>query len=127
MAFRNRIKEARKTRGLTQAQLGERIGVAKSTMAGYEKGTSRPDEEKIIKLMNVLKVDANYLWQDDIEGIGNVYAISPGETTPRLQTSDEVSEILADLMTLPPEALNEAKYLIDLLKSKHKEGDQHGG
>jgi repressor LexA len=66
MPFNNRVKEARKNRGLTQEQLGKLIGVAKSTITGYEKGTSQPDKTKLIALMNALEVDANYLWQDSI-------------------------------------------------------------
>ncbi len=66
MAFCDRLKEARIKKGLTQAHLGELIGVAKSTVTGYEKGTSQPDEAKIIAMMTYLGVDANYLWQDSL-------------------------------------------------------------
>ncbi len=80
MSFGSRIKEARKNKHLTQEQLGEMIGVAKSTVTGYEKGTSHPDEGKIISLMSVLNVDANYLWQDDIPAHSHVRrSLSPAE------------------------------------------------
>lgn len=64
MALEDRIKEARKNNGLTQQQAASMIGVAKSTWAGYESGNSTPDLDKIVKIMDVLGVDANYLWQD---------------------------------------------------------------
>ena len=64
MALEDRIKEARKNNGLTQQQAATMIGVAKSTWAGYESGNSTPDIDKIVKIMDVLGVDANYLWQD---------------------------------------------------------------
>lgn len=64
MALEDRIKEARKNNGLTQQQAANMIGVAKSTWAGYESGNSTPDIDKIVKIMDVLGVDANYLWQD---------------------------------------------------------------
>lgn len=64
MALEDRIKEARKSNGLTQQQAANMIGVAKSTWAGYESGNSTPDIDKIVKIMDVLGVDANYLWQD---------------------------------------------------------------
>lgn len=66
MAFKDRIKEARLSNKLTQEQLAEKIGVAKSTLAGYESGNREPNLETTIKLMSALNVDANYLWQDDI-------------------------------------------------------------
>ena len=68
MSFSSRLKEARLKKGLTQAQLGRLIGVANTTISGYEKGTSQADEEKIIAMMRVLDVDANYLWQDNMPG-----------------------------------------------------------
>lgn len=64
MALEDRIKEARKNAGLTQQQAASMIGVAKSTWAGYESGNSTPDIDKLVKIMDALGVDANYLWQD---------------------------------------------------------------
>lgn len=66
MAFNNRLKEARKNKGLTQKELAEVIGVAKSTVAGYEIGNSEPNAMTIGKIMTALEVDANYLWQDEM-------------------------------------------------------------
>lgn len=61
MIFQERLKQARLDKGLTQEQLAELIGVAKSTLNGYEKGNREPDFFKIKKLIEVLGVDANYL------------------------------------------------------------------
>jgi transcriptional regulator with XRE-family HTH domain len=66
MSFGTRIKEARKAKGLTQTQLAEIVGVAKTTISGYESGHSEPDEQRIIAIMKALGIDANYLWQDSI-------------------------------------------------------------
>lgn len=64
MAINDRIKEARNKSGYTQEELGKLIGVAKSTVAGYERGSSEPSMDVLIKIMSVLEIDANYLWQD---------------------------------------------------------------
>jgi transcriptional regulator with XRE-family HTH domain len=69
MSFGQRIKEARKAKGLTQSQLAEFVGVAKTTISGYESGNSEPGEEKIISIMKALDVDANYLWQDSMNPV----------------------------------------------------------
>ena len=66
MAFCDRLKKARLSKGLTQKQLGAQIGIAGTTITGYEKGTSEPNMAVIQKLMEVLNVDANYLWQDEM-------------------------------------------------------------
>lgn len=71
MAFRDRLKEARLSKKMTQEQLAEKIGVAKSTLTGYEKGHSEPNLNTISKIMNVLKVDANYLLQDEMSISGS--------------------------------------------------------
>lgn len=65
MAFEDRLKEARLQKGYTQEQIAEKIGVAKSTYTGYEKGTREPNVNTIGKLMKEFGVDANFLWQDD--------------------------------------------------------------
>lgn len=67
MAIKDRIKEARLKKGYTQEQLAREIGVAKSTVTGYEKGNSEPSIETIIKIMVALDIDANYLWQDECD------------------------------------------------------------
>lgn len=66
IVFKERLREARLSAGFTQERLAERIGVAKSTLTGYEKGNSEPDMSKIEKIMAVLKVDANFLFQDEM-------------------------------------------------------------
>lgn len=66
MAFINRLKDARIKKGLTQEKLAAKIGVAKSTYTGYEKGNSEPNMLVLSKIMGELDVDANYLYQDEI-------------------------------------------------------------
>lgn len=79
--FNNRLREARQNVGMTQEQLAVQIGVAKSTVAGYEKGNSEPDMEKIERIMNVLNVDANFLWQDEMQRNGAAhFVLSQKET-----------------------------------------------
>lgn len=66
MGIGKRIKEARESKGLTQNELGELVGVTGSAITNYEKETSHPKEPVMYKLLEVLKVDANYLFQDVI-------------------------------------------------------------
>lgn len=73
MAFNDRLKEARISKNLTQEELANKIGVAKSTMNGYEKGVSEPSINTISKIIDILEIDANFLYQDEINN--NVEAI----------------------------------------------------
>lgn len=66
MPIGNRLKEARIQRGLTQEELARAVGVTKGAIGNYETGVSSPKESVLIKLMQVLEIDANYIYQDFI-------------------------------------------------------------
>lgn len=69
MAFYDRLKESRIKSGLTQEQLSEKLGIAKSTLSGYESGNREPTVATIAKIMDILKIDANYLYQDETNSL----------------------------------------------------------
>lgn len=70
MSLHDRIKEARKKRGLTQEQLGSLIGVAKTTITGYEKNRE-PTAAKLGEIADALGVDVNFLYQDEVKEFHN--------------------------------------------------------
>lgn len=65
MSLHDRIKEARIKKGLTQEQLGELVGVAKTTITGYEKNRE-PTAAKVGEIADALNVDVNFLYQDEV-------------------------------------------------------------
>lgn len=67
MGIGYRIKEARERLGLTQTELGKKIGVTGSAITNYENNISHPKEPILYKLFEALDVDPNYLFQDEIE------------------------------------------------------------
>lgn len=69
MAFYDRLKESRIKSGLTQEQLAEKLGIAKSTLSGYESGNREPTVATIAKVMDILNIDANYLYQDETNSL----------------------------------------------------------
>lgn len=66
MSIANRIKQARKVKKLSQVELASRIGVSQSAVGNYESGVSSPKEPILFRLMAVLDVDANFLYQDEM-------------------------------------------------------------
>ena len=56
-----RIKGLRKKAGLTQQELGDRFGVAKSTICQYENGNSTPNDDIKIAMANYFNVSMDYL------------------------------------------------------------------
>ena len=73
MSLHNRIREARKLKGLTQTELGDLIGVAKTTIAGYEKNRE-PTAAQRGEIADVLDVDVTFLLQDEIKRRRDNYA-----------------------------------------------------
>ncbi len=66
MSIGSRIKERRDELGITQEKLAELLGVSKGAIGNYESEQSYPKIENLTKLLEILKTDANYLFQDDI-------------------------------------------------------------
>ena len=61
MTFGERLRQHREAAGLTQEQVAHAIGVAKSTVTGYEKDHREPDVIKIAKLAQLLNVSGDEL------------------------------------------------------------------
>ena len=59
--FHEILKEARINAGLTQLQLAEKIGVAKSTYCNWEQGTREPNVLKLKAIAKALGVTGDYL------------------------------------------------------------------
>lgn len=105
MAFHNRLKQAREQAGLTQSQVANLLGIAKSTYSGYETGKSEPSMNNIANLMRFLNVTPEYLWQDEMEGqFRNKY---PERFVDEIQLhtqSDDEIELLESYRKLNPSA-----------------------
>ena len=59
----DKIRERRLELGMTQSQVAELTNIKKNTISNYENHVSAPNEKNIFKLMEVLKCDANYLFE----------------------------------------------------------------
>ena len=61
MDFGSKLRDLRIRAGLTQQQLGQRIGVTKSVISFYELRERSPSPDVLIKLTGVFHVSADYL------------------------------------------------------------------
>lgn len=59
--FAARLKETRKEKKLTQKELGDRTGLAKSTICQFENGRNVPKIADAQKLAEALKISFDYL------------------------------------------------------------------
>ena len=64
-----KLKDIRKTKGLTQAEFGQNIGFSKQAVSNIENNLSNPSIEFISKLIMFYDVNANWL----IVGAGEMF------------------------------------------------------
>lgn len=102
MDFRERLKELRKVRGISQAALAERLGMSKSTIGMYETGDISPSLEVLNALADYFNVDIDYLLGKEI---GSTYYLDP-----------EVAQMAQELFARP-----ELRVLFDASKNATKE------
>lgn len=55
-----RIKHVRKDKGLTQKELAEKLGIARSTLAGYETNQITPSVNIVFKMSKEFDITPNY-------------------------------------------------------------------
>ena len=66
MLFGEKLREKRKEKGYTQAQLAEKAGLSTRTIVYYEQGKTYPQDRTIYKtLADILGVDADYLHNEN--------------------------------------------------------------
>jgi len=66
MEFGEKIKKARKKSGLTQSQLGDKLGVSASMLAQYETGKRNPKIETLLKISEAIGIPL-----DELIGLDN--------------------------------------------------------
>ncbi len=67
MSFGTRLRERREALGLKQGELGKLLGITGSAIGNYENGISSPKADVLYQVFDVLKCDANYLFQDEMQ------------------------------------------------------------
>lgn len=94
--MQNRIKELRKSLGLNQTEFGARLGVAQSTVGGWE-GGFREVSDAIIKSI-VREFGVSESWLRD--GTGDMRA--------NMDREEEMGRLLGDLLSDRPESFRTA-------------------
>ncbi len=59
-----RVRELRLTKGLSQQQLGEKLGITYQQIQKYEKGKSRISSSTLFQISQILEVPVLYFFQD---------------------------------------------------------------
>lgn len=64
MSISEKIQQLRKSNGLSQEQLAEKLDVSRQAISKWESGTSFPDVEKIVLISELFEVSTDYLIKD---------------------------------------------------------------
>ena len=91
-AFAERIKELRKKKGLSQAELAEAMGVHFAQVSRYERGETKPNAEAMTKLAQVLETSTDFL----MNGTTDETALSAGLDKEMISRFKQVQELDAD-------------------------------
>ena len=117
MLIGERIKQERINRGLTQAELGEMLGVSKVSVCGYETGTRTPTVDTFLKLIGILELKAEYALGLDID------VVAEDESEYHVIMSKEDMIIIEELKKhreLYNKLCSEPKRTIELISRKIK-------
>ncbi len=66
-AFADKVKEARISLGISQAQLAQEVGVSPRSVQAYERGEKKPRAAVMSRLAKALKVSVKFLVLDECE------------------------------------------------------------
>ena len=92
----------RRKKGLTQAELAERIGVSNKSVSRWETGQTMPDYDQMLKLCALLEVDLNDLLS------GEQPAVSADESAYSVPEEKEtLSDVPSETMSEPAGALSQ--------------------
>ena len=95
-----RIADARKAIGMTQRTLAEKLGIAASTLNGYEKGNHKPDSDILIAVSSITGCTIDYLL-NRVDGFHDYYgkekSPAPAEAETREISLEETDKLLVAL------------------------------
>lgn len=107
--FSEKLRKLRLSKGMTQSQLANSLGIAKSTVSMYENGNREPDFEMLEAIADIFNVDLNSLVSNN-ENITNKEEIAK---VALFGGSEEVTD----------EMWNEVKNYVEFIKQRNKRNE----
>lgn len=122
MDFKDRLKELRNMKGLSQVALAEELNVSKSIIGAYETGDRKPSFEALEELADYFNVTIDYLTGKEN---GSMYYLDP-ETAAKAQAAFEDPDmrmLLDAKKDLSPEDFDAVINIVKSLKAKEENND----
>ena len=103
-----KLKQARKQKGLTQGQLAQKIGADIQRISKYERGVLIPTTGIIVKLSNTLDVSLDYLLKN-----------GKNRVTGKIKDSELIDQFI-QVDSLPEKDRHILKALLEAFIKKHR-------
>ena len=100
MSLGEKITALRKSRGMSQEQLGEHLGVSRQAVSKWELNESVPDVDKVVQLSKLFGVTTDYLINDEPASGGGEPIIITTESKKEDKTRTIVSWVATGLGAL---------------------------
>lgn len=111
MKFGDRLKELRKSKELTQAELAKLFSLGESTISFYESNKRTPDYELLKQIADYFNVSIDYL-------LGRSNVRNPEENKVITKAFHSI-----DIEGLPDEAIKQVEEYVEFIKSKYKSNE----
>lgn len=97
MEFKDRLRETRQQKHISQQKLADLMGMTKQAISHYERGTRKPDKDALLALADILNVSTDYL----------------------LGATDKTAQFVTDDELLCLNIIRENPVIIEVLKSNY--------
>ena len=114
MEFKDKLKEIRKDRNLTQEQLAEKANISIRTIANYESGKREPNVEILVKISNALGVQVNDFYDNS-----DIAKINKKEISKIDKTYSILQEINDSSLEIKNKELKRCYERIDMLEKDY--------
>lgn len=123
--MKNRIKQIRKEKNLTQVEFGERIGVKGNTVTNYETGLRNPTDAVILSICREFNVNENWLRN----GTGDIYKLIPNKLELYLGEisngdDDFIKDLIEAYMELDQTSKDALKQIAKKMADKQKKRER---
>lgn len=124
MGMNKRISALRQYLGLTQAEFGKKVGVARNTIATYESGVREPKDSVLLMMSKEFGVDVDWLKTGEGEMFLPVSDDALDDFAVEFGLSDTAKEVIREFVKYTPE---EQEALLSLVKGLFGGKDKKNG
>jgi len=114
MKFHRKLARLRKELGLSQAELGERVGVHIAHLSRLENGKSQPSVEMLWKIAHALGVSMDYLMDEDADEIAPV-SVKDKSLAKRIELLEQLDDTDRQTIINVIDSMLTKKKMLDLL------------